>query len=188
MQAVTRLAAVTKATVDEGVHGIYADTLEEIDLETLLRVFDRAERTCRFLPTPAELREMAGLWDGAEIDKAWTWVQDYLAKHGPEGREHITSKTTDCGGACGGTGWVDVVKDGKNWGVTGCSCRAVVKLAAPEIPGRIRYTLRAMANSVTGALEMIQETPASFQGKVRRDFNEAYQRAQIMMQDEVNHG
>jgi hypothetical protein len=88
--ALTRLAAVTKGSVNDGVLKIYADTLEDMPSELLLAVFERAEREKNFLPAPAELREMGGYHqaqlDAVAIDEAWTWVQEYIAKHGPEGR------------------------------------------------------------------------------------------------------
>lgn len=59
MAALTRLGAATKATLDEGLLGIYCDALEEIDSRDLAQAFDCAEKTYEFLPAPAELREMA---------------------------------------------------------------------------------------------------------------------------------
>ena len=81
ISAVTRLAAVTKATVNEGVHGIYADTLEDLEPSVLARIFEQAERTCKFLPAPAELRELAGIGGPGEALAAWDFLERFIDRH-----------------------------------------------------------------------------------------------------------
>jgi hypothetical protein len=182
--ALTRLAAVTKGSVNDGVLKIYADTLEDMPSELLLVVFERAEREKNFLPTPAELREMGGYHqsqlDAVAIDEAWTWVQEYIAKHGPEGRA-TPAKVQQMCVACAGSGWVTVNSMSQSGssgkGLTRCSCRT--SLEAPAIPERIQYALRQMANTKQAALELIRDAEPKFQMRNREKFGEAFKRAAL---------
>jgi len=149
--AVTRLAGITKATVDEGIQGIYADVLEDIEPATLAKIFEQAECTCRFLPVPAELREMAGIGGDAESLASWEFVQKFMERHverkGPEGY-----------GIVEGLGRIEWT-DGKP------HCK---RIPVPEIPEAIEHAVR-----IVGGWSRLKEMTDEQYPWVKKEFAQA---------------
>lgn len=169
----------------------YGERLADLGPSTLLAVFERSEQECKFFPQIAELREMAGgltvQGELMEIDRAWFWVNNYLRKHGVEGRDYVESTPVEgeCP-RCQGTRWITKYRevernDGKILNTREairCDCRHVaLREHAPEMPPRLQATLRCMAPSIELALEAIRDCDGKWAAKLRADFNEAYRRA-----------
>jgi hypothetical protein len=160
---------------------VNARDLADIPQPVMAHVFDQARKELDYLPQVPELRRLAGARreqaDAQEQDAAWMWVLEYLHKHGVEGRTYreFAARTVECPN-CHNTGWRYV--DAEQRKVTRCECRVpVAETPAPKFPPRIGYALRQMALSVRDALCRIQECPPQYQGKLREDFDAAYQRA-----------
>lgn len=188
--AVTRLAAATKATAEPGLLLVYADNLESLPPEALTRAFEIAEDTCRFLPTIPELKQMVGYHteqlEAVELDRAWKWVQDYLAKHGPGGDSLKVPKFSaeqrrNCQ-HCGDTGFVVRPTSLGKEQARACECRELEYTPAPSFPPQIDYALRQLANSAKDGLALIAgstEYPHK-QNVYRGQFNEGYKRAKLI--------
>lgn len=176
---------MTKATPDVTTLLAYADNLEELPIEALVEAFERAETVCQYLPTVPELREMVGHHvahlEELELDAAWAWVQDYIAKFGPDGEPHklpkLTDKQRESCERCNGCGFVDAAK-----GMKKCPCREASVDYPPLMPTLTEYALRQMANNARDAMRLIQGANGQYvhkQNKLRGQFNEAYRRAKL---------
>ena len=127
--AATRLAGLTKGSVSAGVFEAYADNLEDFDVSTLARIFEQAERTCKFFPVPAELREMAGIGGQGEGLAAWEFLQKILDTH-------VQRSGAEGYALCEGVGKLDLSQWAAGKEIT------AQRIPVPEIPPAIERAVR----------------------------------------------
>lgn len=124
--------------------------------EGLLVGLSRALQTQRDWLTPNMIYEMCvGVTTGEMVDEAWAFVLGYLETHGVDGRDK--------------RGRVALDADHKL--VVGPD------IPAPEIPEAVGKALVALAGSVRGGLQLINQTEPDQLGFRRREFADALKRA-----------
>jgi hypothetical protein len=84
----TGLAEIFGAELSKTVHALYFEALQDIPLEDIKRAARAALATAKYMPRPAELRELAG--HGLEskeqaIERAWQSWKTAVRKHGSYG-------------------------------------------------------------------------------------------------------
>lgn len=153
-------------------------------------VFDRARKELTYYPQVPELRHLAGVQpqqlEHTEADQMWVWLTgEYLPKFGVDGRKrnvyvHSQADRMSCK-LCGTTGFC-ITTETDDFGrktekAKPCSCRETESIPAPQIPLRLRYTLQQLGVTVRDALIRILDCQPEYQGVIRKDFREAYERA-----------
>ena len=67
--------------------------MANLEPSSVLAVFERAAKECKFFPQVSELREVAGALtvrgELMDIDRAWFWVNTYLRKHGVRREDYV---------------------------------------------------------------------------------------------------
>jgi hypothetical protein len=83
VEMVAALATAFNRQADEATFLAYTIGLEGLTVTQVRQAVGRALRTCKFMPSPAELREMAGE-QSVEVRStlAWVGVKDAIARHG----------------------------------------------------------------------------------------------------------
>lgn len=198
-----RLAALTKGEMNLALQVAFADILGNEPVESLIRGFDLAERSCTFLPSPAELLRLAGRspeqLEEQEIAGAWNGVLDHLAKYGTSG----VMPKENCR-ICGGNRSIPVwdnpleaekvahksiselvfsdieallrkVKAGEiSIPDRGIACECTRPRLVPELPRMTKAAMREI-----GGLEAVEATAPEFKRKLREEFAQAYKRAKL---------
>ncbi len=152
-------------------------------------VFDRARKELTYYPQIPELRTLAGVHrrqlEGSEADSMWAWlVGEYIPKFGIEGRRrsvyiHGEDARVNCRD-CGGTGFRIVKVQGPRGEVEKakiCECRETTSTDAPELPTKLRYALQQLGATVQDAMIRILDCLPEYQGILRKEFGEAFERA-----------
>jgi hypothetical protein len=77
-----RLAAAFGKDATKILAEVWWTALEDIDDDSFARAVLAAERDCRFMPVPAEMRELAGASKAIDAAMAWEASRDAVRKYG----------------------------------------------------------------------------------------------------------
>ena len=166
-----------------------AEDLADIPQAIMEAVFDRARKELTYYPQVCELRKMAGFLpqqqEASEADQMWAWLTvEYLPQFGADGRRKAVylrseAERMNCT-KCRGTGiqmQMCETMRGHTEKATVCECLETTKSDAPELPLRLRYALQQLGATVRDALLRIGDCMPEYQGILRKEFGEYYDRA-----------
>jgi hypothetical protein len=152
-----------------------AADLADLPEELLGAAFARARRECIHFPSVKELRELAlgaeGDIERAEAEAAWQWVEQYVKRHGVDGKPwtHLANPSGYLLCEVCVSGWL-YERDG----MRRCPCMKQTVVPAPEIPERIEYALRAIGGIRRMLTLRDDGVPNTSYDFVKRDFAAAY--------------
>src|SRR5664280_2625643 len=189
---VTKLGVAFSSPLNAPQLALYVEHLQDLADDTLAVAFNRAVRELKFFPKVSEIRELAGAGntDTLESDTAWSWICDWLKRHGSSG--YTIYILEDPRMECRGKSELDSKvwqrhslarsKFRQEHGTIDDGYRdeeySYATVDAPEIPGRIRYALRQLACDENDGLRRIsaaRDDPKE-SGFVRREFVAAFLR------------
>ena len=83
VEMVAALATAFNRQADEATFLAYTIGLDGLTVQQVRQAVGRALRTCKFMPSPAELREMSGEQSvDTRATLAWVGVKEAIARHG----------------------------------------------------------------------------------------------------------
>lgn len=132
----------------------YVRVLSAAKPEQLIKAFELAESTCKYMPSPGELLALATGGDAGgsmrRADEAFSWIMRYIAHHGVDGRTRM--------------------RVGSDY--------EIHYTRAPAIPSEIVKTLQALGGTLQHGLARVAETKPENLGWLKNDFEAAFMRVE----------